>query len=433
MLDIAALLITLAAVFSYLNYRFIRLPTTIGVMLLALVASLIMVLLGQLGYQGIEHRVEALIAHVDFDEVLMHGMLSLLLFAGAMHIDLAELAHWKWPIGVLATAGVIASTFIIGITSWLIFSAIGIEIAFIYCLLFGALISPTDPIAVLAILKSAKAPISLEAKIAGESLFNDGVAVVVFTVLLGIVTGSETLTASSLTLFFIEEAVGGIVFGLVIGYIAYWLIKSIDSYHVEVLITLALVLGGYALALQLHVSGPIAMVVAGLMIGNHGRALAMSNITRRNLDTFWELMDEILNAVLFVLIGFEVIVLTFSGQYLFAALLVIPIILLTRLVCVGIPVRIMRQRFQFEFASHAIKILTWGGVRGGISVALALSLPFGQERELLVAVTYIVVLFSILVQGLTMGKLVRMALASESDTFSPEHKVSDLSNPGEDS
>lgn len=432
MLDIAALLITLAAVFSYLNYRFVRLPTTIGVMLMALMTSLVLVLLSELGYQGIEQQIAALIADVDFDEVLMHGMLSLLLFAGAMHIDLAELANWKWPIGVLATAGVIVSTLIIGMTSWLGFQAIGIEISFVYCLLFGALISPTDPIAVLAILKSAKAPTGLEAKIAGESLFNDGVAVVVFTVLLGIVTGSEAVTAAGLAFLFVEEALGGIVFGLVIGYIAYWLIKSIDSYHVEVLITLALVLGGYALALQLHVSGPIAMVVAGLMIGNHGRSLAMSNITRRNLDTFWELMDEILNAVLFVLIGFEVIVLTFSGQYLVAALLAIPIILLTRLACVGIPVHIMRQRFQFEFSPHAIKILTWGGVRGGISVALALSLPFGQERELLVAVTYVVVLFSILVQGLTMGKLVKLAVTSEKDTFSSQQKALGLRNPSGD-
>jgi CPA1 family monovalent cation:H+ antiporter len=255
---------------------------------------------------------------------------------------------------------------------------------------------------------------------------------VVFTVFLGIATGSEEVTAVSLALLFVEEAVGGIVFGLVIGYMAYWLLKSIDSYHVEVLITLALVLGGYALALQLHVSGPIAMVVAGLMIGNHGRALAMSDITRRNLDTFWELMDEILNAVLFVLIGFEVIVLTFSSQYLFASLLAIPIILITRFVCVGVPVHIMRQRFQIEFAPHAIKILAWGGVRGGISVALALSLPFGQERELLVAVTYIVVLFSILVQGLTMGKLVKIVVASENDASSPELGDTDFRSTEED-
>lgn len=413
MLDIAALLITLTALFSYLNHRFIKLPTTIGVMLMALVASLAMVCLSGLGYGGIEHRVEALIADVDFNEVLMHGMLSLLLFAGAMHIDLSELASRKWPIGILATLGLVAATFFIGIACWVLFRALGIDIGFVYCLLFGALISPTDPIAVLGILKSAHAPANLKIEITGESLFNDGVAVVLFTILLSAATGSGSISAVGLVFLFVEEALGGIVFGLVIGYSAYVLIKSIDNYQVEVLLTLALVLGGYALAIHLHVSGPIAMVVAGLMIGNHGRALAMSSETRRNLDTFWELMDEILNAVLFVLIGFEVIVLTFTNQYLIASLLAIPIVLLARLVCVGIPINIMRRRFRFEFSSHAIKILTWGGIRGGISVALALSLPPGAERELLVAVTYIIVLFSILVQGLTMGKLVRMTVAAE--------------------
>lgn len=413
MLDIAALLITLTALFSYLNYRFIKLPTTIGVMTIALVMSLSLVGLGELGYIAIEHRVEALIGAIDFNEVLMHGMLSLLLFAGAMHIDLSELASHKWPIGMLATAGVIASTFIIAGAAWVVFSIVGITIPFVYCLLFGALISPTDPIAVLGILKSANAPQSLEIKIAGESLFNDGVAVVVFIILLNIAMGGGAIGLGGVIMLFVEEVIGGIVFGLVIGYGAYRMLKTIDSYHVEILITLGLVLGGYALATRLGVSGPIAMVVAGLMIGNHGRAFAMSEITREHLDTFWELIDEILNAVLFVLIGFEIIILTFTGQYLIAALAMIPIVLATRFVCVGVPINLMRRRFNVEFAPHAVKILTWGGVRGGISVALALSLPSGPAREVILATTYVIVLFSILVQGLTIKKLVEATVPKE--------------------
>ncbi|HCB14655.1 MAG TPA: sodium:proton antiporter, partial [Gammaproteobacteria bacterium] len=249
---------------------------------------------GELGYAPIEQRAEAIIASIDFNQVLMESMLSLLLFAGALHVDLEELARKKWPIGVLATAGVVASTFLIGIASWIVLNLLsGISISLLYCLLFGALISPTDPIAVLGILKSAGAPKSLEIKIAGESLFNDGIAVVVFTILLSLALGGADVTTGGILLLFAEEALGGIAFGLVIGYIAYRLLRSIDSYDVEILITLALVLGGYALAIHLHVSGPIAMVVAGLMIGNHGRRLAMSQTTREHLDTFWEMIDEI--------------------------------------------------------------------------------------------------------------------------------------------
>lgn len=410
MLDIIGLLITLTAVFSYVNHRYIGLPTTIGVMMIALVMSLGLIGLGEIGFIAIEQRVEALISGINFYELLMHGILSLLLFAGAMHIDLAALADRKWPIGILATVGTVASTFLIGGVAWWLFEFIGIGIPLIYCLLFGSLISPTDPIAVLGILKSAKAPESLEITIAGESLFNDGVAVVVFAILLSIALGGEEVTPSSVALLFAEEAVGGALFGFAIGYVAYRMLKSIDSYHVEVLITLGLVLGGYALAIHLHVSGPIAMVVAGLLIGNHGRALAMSDLTRKRLDTFWEIIDEILNAVLFVLIGFEMIVLKFNGPYLSAAVLMILVVLVARFVCVGIPVIVMRERFYLEFTPHSIKILTWAGVRGGISVALALSLPTGPERDLILAVTYVIVLFSILVQGTTIGRLVKAKL-----------------------
>ncbi len=413
MLDIVALLITLTALFSYLNRRFIKLPTTIGVMVLAMLLSLVLMSLGELGYAPVEQRAEAIIASIDFNQVLMQGMLSLLLFAGALHVDLDELARKKWPIGVLATFGVVVSTFLVGIASWIVLEfLLGVPVSLLYCLLFGALISPTDPIAVLGILKSAGAPKGLEIKIAGESLFNDGIAVVVFAILLGLALGGTEVTAGSVILLFVEETLGGIVFGLVIGYIAYLLLKSIDSYDVEILITLAMVLGGYALAIHLHVSGPIAMVVAGLMIGNHGRRLAMSDTTRDHLDTFWEMIDEILNAVLFVLIGLEVAILTFERDYLLASLLIVPLVLAARLISVGVPVTIMQRKFGFEFTPHAVKIMTWGGLRGGISVALALSLPPEPERQVVLALTYLVVLFSILVQGLTVGPLIRKTITT---------------------
>jgi len=335
----------------------------------------------------------------------MQGMLSFLLFAGALHINLNDLAKQKWVISSLATVGILTSTFIVGGASYFLLNQLGIELSFIYCLLFGALISPTDPIAVLGILKSADAPKTLETKIAGESLFNDGVAVVVFIVLLGIATGGHEISASHILLIFLEEAVGGVVFGFSIGWITYQLLKQVDNYQVEILLTLALVMGGYALASAIHVSGPIAVVVAGLLIGNHGRTFGMSDHTREHLDTFWELIDEILNAVLFVLIGLEVLILPFTTDVLMVSLLLIPLLLIARFISVAIPITLMKKRR--EFTHGAIRILTWGGLRGGISVALALSLPPGEARDVILAITYVIVVFSIVVQGLTIGKLVR--------------------------
>jgi CPA1 family monovalent cation:H+ antiporter len=401
---ILAILLTASAVFSYINHRFLKLPTVIGIMLVALVFSLVLNLLGPIGFQ-LEHDVEVMLASIDFDETLLHGMLSFLLFAGALHVNLNDLAQQRGIIFVLATFGVVAATFIIGTLSWYTFGLIGLDIPFIYCLLFGALISPTDPIAVLGILKQSNAPKSLEAKIAGESLFNDGVAVVMFLVIARIAAGGTDMSAVDVILIFSQEAIGGILFGLAAGGVTYWMLKSVDNYQVEILLTLALVTGGYSLAEVLHLSAPIAIVVAGLLIGNHGRVLAMSELTREHLDTFWELVDEILNAVLFVLIGLEVLVLVFIQEYLIAGLLAIPIVLLARFVTVGIPITLMR-RFR-DFTPKAIQVLTWGGLRGGISVALALSLPAGEMRDTLVAVTYAVVIFSILVQGLTIGPLIR--------------------------
>ncbi len=402
--NILAVLITLSAGFSYINHRFIRLPTTIGLMAIALLVSLGLIALGPLGF-GLKEDARLLLNSVDFDETLLHGMLSFLLFAGALHVNLADLAKQKYIIGTLATLGVIGSTFIIGFASLWVLGWLGIELPFIYCLLFGALISPTDPIAVMGILKKAGVPESLETKITGESLFNDGVAVVVFLVILEIATGTQGVTAASVAALFLKEVVGGLIFGLLIGAIAYWMLKSVENYQVEILITLALVTGGFALADVLHISGPIAIVVAGLLIGNHGRMLAMSDEVRDHLDNFWELVDEILNAVLFVLIGLEVLILTFNRAYILAGIILIPLLLAVRFVCVGIPVVILR-RFR-TFSPHVIKILTWGGLRGGISVALALSLPAGENREAILTVTYAIVVFSIIVQGLTIGRLVK--------------------------
>jgi CPA1 family monovalent cation:H+ antiporter len=407
LINLIAILISVSALFGFINERTFRLPTAIGLMLVAMLFSLGLLLLGELGI-GFESRAQEILSQIDFNKTLLHGMLSFLLFAGALHININDLADQKWAIAALAVGGVLISTFIIGGLAWFVLAALGIPLPMIYCLLFGALISPTDPIAVLAILKTAGAPKILEIKIAGESLFNDGVGVVVFLALLGIATGSHEAGWVQIGGLFIKEALGGAVFGLGAGYLGHVLIRQVDHYTVEIMLTLALVSGGYALADALHLSGPIAIVVAGLLIGNHGRLLAMSERTREHLDAFWELIDEILNSVLFVLIGLEILVLKFTASNLIAALAVIPIALLARFISVGIPVALLR-RWQ-EFSPHAVKILTWGGLRGGISVAMALSLPPGRPREILLPVTYAMVVFSILVQGMTIGGLVKRSL-----------------------
>ena len=404
--DIIAILISLSAVFSWVNYRVLKLPTAIGLMLSALLMSLVL----QLPlFGGLEHQAEAMLASIDFDQTLLHGMLSFLLFAGALHVNLNDLAQQRWVIGVLSTVGVVGATFLIGGGVYYLFAWLAIDVPFIYCLLFGSLISPTDPIAVLGILKSAGAPKTLETKITGESLFNDGVAVVVFLVLADIATGDAEVSAASVATLFFKEAIGGLVFGLLAGSLAFFMLKRVDNYQVEVLITLALVTGGYAVAEHLHLSAPIAIVVAGLLIGNHGRSAAMSDKTREHLDTFWELVDEILNAVLFVLIGLEVLVISLRDDYLLAGALAIPLILLVRLFSVGLPITLMRP-FR-SFTPGVVSILTWAGLRGGISVALALSLPSGEMRDLLLTVTYVVVVFSIVVQGLSLGPLVKRLTA----------------------
>jgi len=408
--NVLALLITFAAIFAWLNYRFLRLPTTIGLMVIALLFSLLLIAVGSLGIAGGSRLVETL-RTIDFDETLLRGMLGALLFAGALHIDLNDLASRKWTIALLATGGVVLSTVLVGSASYFVFRALGIGIGLWPCLLFGALISPTDPVAVLGIIKRVAVPKSLAMKIAGESMFNDGVGVVIFMLLLPFATGQVELHVGEIAHLLALEVVGGLLFGFLVGWIAYQMLKRIDQPQVEVLITLAIVTGGYVLAQKLHMSGPLAMVVAGLLIGNHGRSFAMSDRTRERLDVFWELMDDLLNALLFMLIGFELLVVTVGVESLAAGAISIVVVLVARFVSVASTVTVLRTKRTFS--PHVVKVLTWGGLRGGISVALALSLPPGPEKATIVAVTYIVVAFSIIVQGLTLESVVRR-LYSES-------------------
>ena len=366
--------------------------------------------MGSLGIAGGSRLVETL-RTIDFDETLLRGMLGALLFAGALHIDLNDLASRKWTIALLATGGVVLSTVLVGSASYFVFRALGIGIGLWPCLLFGALISPTDPVAVLGIIKRVAVPKSLAMKIAGESMFNDGVGVVIFMLLLPFATGQVELHVGEIAHLLALEVVGGLLFGFLVGWIAYQMLKRIDQPQVEVLITLAIVTGGYVLAQKLHLSGPLAMVVAGLLIGNHGRSFAMSDRTRERLDVFWELMDDLLNALLFMLIGFELLVVTVGVESLAAGAISIVVVLVARFVSVASTVTVLRTKRTFS--PHVVKVLTWGGLRGGISVALALSLPPGPEKATIVAVTYIVVAFSIIVQGLTLESVVRR-LYSES-------------------
>jgi len=409
--DVVALLVSLAALFGYLNHRLFRLPSTIGLTLFALLLSLSILALGASGWDEGRTWAAGVLARVDFSATLMHGLLSFLLFAGALHTDLDDLRQQRWIIGILATIGVATSTLLIGAFTYGLLSLFGSSLSFLHCLLFGALIAPTDPIAVLGIMKGAGAPESLTTKITGESLFNDGVAVVVFLVLLQLATGTHTPGIGEVVWLFVEEVVGGVLFGLAIGGLAYAMLNGVDRYEVEVLITLAVVTGGYAAAQALHLSGPLAMVVSGLLIGNHGRLFAMSERTREHLDTFWELLDEILNAVLFLLIGLELLVLALGWSDVLLGAVLIPLVLLARWLSVWWPVAVLRMRRTFT--PGAVQLLTWGGLRGGISVALALSLPEGPARETFLPATYIIAVFSILVQGLTVGRLVRAVTARE--------------------
>jgi CPA1 family monovalent cation:H+ antiporter len=403
--DIAAIVIVLVAVLSYLNHRFLKLQPTIGLVVMGALASTVVVAIDWAVPQS--HMAPTLLAFldkVDFRRTLLNGMLSFLLFAGSLHVDLSLVRLNKWPIAVLSTVGVVVSTVIVGAGLKAISMVAGIDAPLMWCLVFGALISPTDPVAVLSILKTAKAPQSVEATVAGESLFNDGVGVVVFTILLAAATGAGQVTALDGARMFAVEAIGGAAFGLVIGWIAYLGMKSIEDANVEVMLSLAVVMGGAALAQAIGVSGPIAMVAAGLLIGNHGVANAMDDHVRDYMLKFWTLIDEILNAVLFLLVGLESAALLREGHLVLVGLAAIPLVLIARALSVGAPLVFWGKRLPYRIA---FPVLTWGGLRGGLSIAMALSLPDGPLKPLLLTTTYVVVLFSVVVQGSTIGMLVK--------------------------
>jgi len=409
--DIFTILIVLSALFGYVNYKFLKLPATIGIMVISLLTSFGVVGVSYLDAGFLQTTIDA-ITKLDFPDILLRIMLSFMLFAGAIHIDIKVLDKEKIPVIIFSTFGMLLSTLIIGSLMFFLLMLFGLNINSIYCLLFGALISPTDPIAVLGTLKNANISKSLEMKISGESLFNDGVAVVIFITIYEVTkSGLDNLDISNIFTFFMHQAGGGILFGFILGYSGYLLMKSIDNYKVEVMITLAMVMGGYSLAHYLHVSGPLAMVVAGIIIGNRGKKYAMSETTREYLDKFWELIDEILNAILFILIGLEILIIKKDINFIEIGIISIVLVLLSRYLSLGISILLMK--FKRTFPKNTIWVLTWGGLRGGISVALALSLNISMHRDLFVTVTYIIVLFSILVQGLTISKFVKRLKLTE--------------------
>lgn len=404
MLEVVPVFLVITAVIAWLNARFLRLPSTIGVMAAALVLSAAAMALDHLGYGRPRAYATELFGIIDFSDVLMEGMLSILLFAGALHVDLSSLAKYRWQVGLLAVAGTAAAALLIGVGLYYLLPVAGLHLPLPFCMVFGALIAPTDPISVTGLLHKVGAPQNLETVISGESLFNDGVGIVLFTVMAAI-AGHHAPDGAEMAVLLLREGAGGIVYGTVLGYVIYRMLRSIDSYQEEVLITVAAVLGGYSLAHVLGVSGPLAMVAAGILIGNLGRRKGMSDRTREQIDQFWELLDAMLNAALFVLIGFEALLLPFSGTLFVAGIVAIAVTLGARLLTAGLPLALAGRHAKLP--DGAWQVLTWGGLRGGISVALALSLPVSPERDVLVTITYLVVVFSVLVQGLTIERLVR--------------------------
>lgn len=405
LINIFAAIISIASLFAYINYRFIKLPGTIGLMIMGLVASSFLLVLGRF-FPEMTSSIQSTLSQIDFSNFLLEFMLSFLLFAGSMHTEFNKLKASRWPIIIYATVGVVLSTFIIGGASYFILHWLHLDISFIYCLLFGALISPTDPIAVMGILKQANIPSTLEIRITGESLFNDGVGVVVFLTILQIANHSVSQVSGSYVLELLAREVGGgVITGFIIGFVGFRMLKSIDHYQTEVLITIAMVMGGYTVCSFFHFSGPLAMVIAGLFIGHEGKVHAMSDQTQDYIFKFWELMDIIFNAVLFVLMGLELLIIPIQKNYIPAGLILIVVVLLTRYLSLIIPAPLLLLRTSFD--KNDLRIMTWGGLRGGISIALALSLPDSAEKELIVTITYVIVLFSIIVQGLTIDRVIR--------------------------
>jgi CPA1 family monovalent cation:H+ antiporter len=403
---IASVLIVLSSIFGYINVRFLKLPTTIGLMIITIVFTLILLIIGQFNDALLTQEKE-LISNIDFETVLLDVMLSFLLFAGALHTNFEQLKVQRAPVLVFATLGTLVSTFLVGIMIYFLLQVIGLDVKFIYCLLFGALISPTDPIAVLGILKKANAPKILETKIVGESLFNDGVGVVVFLTIFSIAASpNANVEFSSVAKLFGQEVIGGIGLGLVLGWITYRMLKSIDDYEVEVIITIATVMGGTMVAHYFHTSAPLAMVTAGLFVGNDTvRHSAMSETTETYVDKFWELIDVLLNTILFVLIGMEMLILTLDINSIIAGLIAVPVVLFCRYASLWLPIKFFAKKL--DFVPNTNLIMTWGGLRGGISIALALSLTKEMHRELFLVITYIIVIFSIIGQGLTVEKVIK--------------------------
>lgn len=403
--DAAAVLIVAAAVLGYANHRWLRLPASVGLTVMGAIASLLVLVVDRLMPSSqLAPQFNAFLGQLDFHRTLMEGMLSFLLFAGALHVDWSHMREGRWPIIIFSTIGVLISTMVVGFAFWLAAGWLGVVVPLSWALVFGALISPTDPVAVMAVMKRAAMPPTLQATVAGESLFNDGVGVVVFTILLAIATGGEEFHLSHAAMDFLQEAGGGALLGLIIGWIAFRAMRSIDEYNIEVMISLAVVMGGYSLGMAMNISGPVAMAVAGLVIGNAGVAHAMSDVTQDYLLKFWALIDEILNAVLFLLIGLEVIAIAPHLSLLALGVISIVLVMVARVISVGVPLVAMRR--MIDMGPLALPTLVWGGLRGGISVALALSLPDSPIRSAILAATYIVVLFAVIVQGGSIGALI---------------------------
>lgn len=400
-----------AVMIGYINHRFIKLQTTTAITLGALIISFVLIIIGQFGFQGLENKTTLMLSKINFHNLLINGMLSFLLFAGAIRININNLLKQKWEITVLAFLGTIFSALLLGILTYYVLPIFGIRIDFIYCMLFGALISPTDPIAVLATFKELGAPKNLTVIVEGEALFNDGVGIVIFITIYQLATTGHHITFEATSLLFLRQAIGGILYGIGTGLVAYWLIKPINDHKIEILITLLIVTAAYTFANHIGISGPLAMVVAGIFIGNRGRNFSMSPTTIHSLDTFWELVEEILNAALFLLIGLELLTIHIDKYLIIAALLAIPMALLVRTIIVALPISIFKKWRKYPPAT--IRILIWGGLRGGLALALALALPQNPHRALIIGMTYAIVAFAIVVQGITIGPLVKKTKAEK--------------------
>ena len=420
-----SVLIVLASIFAYLNYRILKLPSTIGIMVIAIMVSVFLVLFGETFLPKTFLHLNKLIGSLDFTEVLMGAMLNFLLFAGGIHINIKDLKEQFGPVVIFSTVGVVISTFAVGFGAYYLLPLVGVKMPLIYCLVFGALISPTDPVAVLSILKQANVSKSLETKVAGESLFNDGMAVVVFTVILQLAIGKDIdLNIENIVLLLLREAGGGLLLGILLGYSASRALRVVDDYIISVLITMSVVMGGYLIAREMHISAPLAMVAAGLFMGNFSSSFKMKSETQDYLIKFWELIDEIMNAVLFLFIGFELLLIKNLNEYLFAGGICILVVLLSRWISIFLPTKFMA--FKHRFSPQTIKVLVWGGIRGGVSIALALSIPKNQYSEIIISITYCVVVFSIIVQGLTIARVAnpkKLAKEESLDTLEPFRRL----------